>query len=303
MAKKSALGRQKAIQGWTFISPAIIIMTIFCFASVALAFYLSFCKVNYATGLTTAWVGLDNYRHIFEDPKVVIALKNTLKFVILTVPFQVVFALIIASILHSGVLKFNNVFRTAYFLPSLTSTAVLSMLFLFLFNVNGPVNDFLVNAGIVTEPVEFLTSEKYALPTVVVMNIWQSVPYFMMIYLAGMSDIPTSLYESATLDGCGRIKQWWYITLPQVRSITAFVFMMSMIWSFQLFDQVYIVSGGSGGPNYSTLSMVLLIYQNAFMNAGMMGYACALSMLFGLIIFVVTLITRKIQSSTEESLY
>jgi multiple sugar transport system permease protein len=139
------------------------------------------------------------------------------------------------------------------------------------------------------------------LNAIMIMNIWSTAPYFMVIYLAALQDIPDSLYEAAELDGANALQKFWYVTVPYLRPVTSFVVIMGLIGTFQLFDQSYIFSAGSGGPNNSTLTVVLLIYQYAFKTLGTMGYAAALAVVLAIIILIATLLQRKF--SKEESLY
>jgi multiple sugar transport system permease protein len=139
-----------------------------------------------------------------------------------------------------------------------------------------------------------------ALIAIMIMNIWATAPFFMVIYLAGLQEIPDSLYEAAELDGAGPIRKFWSITVPHLKPITSFVVIMSVIGTFQLFDQSYIFSGGSGGPNNSTLTVVLLIYQYAFKTMNTMGYATAIAFMLAIVILISTFIQRKL---SKEEIY
>jgi multiple sugar transport system permease protein len=170
---------------------------------------------------------------------------------------------------------------------------------MWMYNKEGLINNLLDMVGLPT--YNFLGDPDIALNAIMFMNIWATAPFFMVIYLAALQDIPDSLYEAAELDGANAIQKFFYVTVPFLRPVTSFVVIMGLIGTFQLFDQSYIFSGGSGGPNNSTLTVVLLIYQYAFKSLGTMGYAAALAFALALIILVATLIQRKF--SKEESLY
>ena len=172
---------------------------------------------------------------------------------------------------------------------------------MFLFSLNGPVNNALVSVGILPEPINFVNETQFALASIMVMNIWATVPYYMTIYLAGLQDIPKSLYEAADLDGANAWQKLTKITVPNLAPITNYVILMGLIGCFQLFDQAYIISGGSGGPNNATLTFSLLIYQYAFKTLGTMGYASALAILLTIVIFTVSMIARRLNK--EESHY
>ncbi len=215
----------------------------------------------------------------------------------MVVPIQTILAMVLAAVLNAG-LKGQKIFRVIYFLPTLTSSAVLTLIFMWMFNQNGLINELLSAVGL---PIyNWLGDPRVALHSIMGMNIWSTAPFFMVIYLAALQDIPNSLYEAAELDGANAFQKFWSVTMPSLRPVTSFVVIMGLIGTFQLFDQSYIFSAGSGGPNNSTLTVVLLVYQYAFKNLGTMGYAAALAMTLAVIILIATLIQRRF--SKEESL-
>jgi multiple sugar transport system permease protein len=284
---------QEIRQAWLFLAPAIIIVGIFFVLAVLFAFYLSFNDVNLFTN-SFSFKGIDNYLRIFTDQKARIALKNTATFALVVVPMQTIFALIIAYILSSKGIKGKKLFRMVYFLPTLTSSSALTIIFMFIFNIYGPVNDLFMSLGLYTEPINFLQEPAYALKVIMVMNIWSTVPYYMTIYLASLVDLPNSLYEAAEIDGATPIDKLRYITIPYLRPITTYVLLTGIIGTFQMFDQAYIFSNGSGGPNNSTLTLSLMIYQYAFGQMNTMGYAAALAIVLAIIIFITSLLAEKL---------
>ncbi|MFB8723987.1 carbohydrate ABC transporter permease [Enterococcus casseliflavus] len=284
---------QEIRQAWLFLAPAIIVVGIFFVLAVLFAFYLSFNDVNLFTN-TFSFKGIENYIRIFTDQKARIALRNTATFALVVVPLQTIFALIIAYILSSRGIKGKKLFRMIYFLPTLTSSSALTIIFMFIFNIYGPVNDLFMNLGFYSEPINFLQEPAYALKVIMVMNIWSTVPYYMTIYLASLVDLPHSLYEAAEIDGATTVDKLRYITIPYLRPITTYVLLTGIIGTFQMFDQAYIFSNGSGGPNNSTLTLSLMIYQYAFGQMNTMGYAAALAIVLAIIIFTTSLLAEKL---------
>lgn len=280
------------LQGWIFSLPAVLILLVFTLLPILYSLFLSFNKVNLVGNVTYDFTGLKNYINAFTDPRVMIALKNTLKYVIIVVPCQTLLALLLAYILNSGI-KFQTGFRTLLFLPTLTSSSALTMIFMFLFSVNGPVNKLLVGMGMLDHPIGFLNESSTVLYAIIIMNVWSTVPMFMTIYLAGLQDIPKTMYEAAEIDGANSFQRLVKITVPQLVPVTNYILMVGLASTFQLFDQTYIVSGGSGGPNNATLTLSLIIYQYAFKQFGTMGYASAIAVVLTLLIFVITMILRK----------
>jgi multiple sugar transport system permease protein len=228
----------------------------------------------------------------FKDERVLIALKNTLRYVVIVVPIQTMIALVLAFVLNSGI-KFQNTFRTLLFLPTLTSSSALTMIFMFLFSMNGPVNKLLIQMGLLSAPVGFLNESATVMNAIIIMNIWSTVPMFMTIYLAGLQDIPNTMYEAAEIDGASVFQRLTKITIPQLVPVTNYIIMIGLASTFQLFDQTYIVSGGSGGPNNATLTLSLIIYQYAFKTFGTIGYASAIAILLTIVIFTISFILRK----------
>ncbi len=290
MKRKGKIG--EAAQGVAFVLPTVIIMTIFMILPIIYAFYLSFNKVSLVGEVQYQFVGFKNYSTAFQDERVLIALKNTLRYVIIVVPIQTMIALVLAFVLNSGI-KFQNTFRTLLFLPTLTSSSALTMIFMFLFSMNGPVNKLLMQLGLLSAPVGFLNESATVMNAIIIMNIWSTVPMFMTIYLAGLQDIPNTMYEAAEIDGASVFQRLTKITIPQLVPVTNYIIMIGLASTFQLFDQTYIVSGGSGGPNNATLTLSLIIYQYAFKTFGTIGYASAIAILLTIVIFTISFILRK----------
>ena len=292
LKKHSTFKRREAFLGLSFIAPVLAVMLLFTILPLAYAFILSFMRVNQLAG-TYQFIGFDNYTNAFSDPRVRIALMNTLRYVLIVVPIQTVVALVMAVALNSKI-KFQKTFRTVYFLPTLTSSSALTMIFMFLFSVNGPLNSMLIELGLMATPINFMGDINFALNTIMVMNIWSTVPFYMTIYLAALQDIPATLYEAASLDGANTWQKLTKITVPNLIPVTNFVLLMGIIGTFQVFDQAFLVSGGSGGPANSTLTFALVIYQYAFATIGTMGYASALAIILSAIIFAVSMVTRML---------
>jgi multiple sugar transport system permease protein len=276
------------VSAYIFMSPTIIILGIFLVLPILLAIALSLYKVQPLGEISYVFRGWKNFFRVTQDERVAIALKNTVEYVLIVVPIQTILALGLALILNTQI-KGKNLFRVLFFLPTVTSSAVLTLIFMWICNSNGLLNNFLTFVHLPT--YNWLGDPKVALKAIMLMNIWSTAPLFMVIYLAAMQDIPENLYEAATIDGANWFDKFIWITLPFLKPITFFVIVMGIIGTFQLFDQSYIFSRGSGGPNNSTLTVVLLIYQYAFKNLDM-GYAAALALLLTIVIMTVTLMQR-----------
>ncbi|MEH2066779.1 MAG: sugar ABC transporter permease [Nostoc sp.] len=278
------------LAGYMFMTPTILVLGTFVVLPILCAVFLSLQKVQLLGGIQYEFIGFRNFTRLVEDERVWIALRNTAQYVAVVVPTQTVLALILAVTLNSGI-RGKNWWRILYFLPTVTSSAVLTLIFMWIYNTDGLLNDFLAFVGLPT--YNWLGDPAVALKGIMIMNIWSTAPFFMVIYLAALQDIPQTVYEAAELDGADGWQQFIYITIPLLKPVTFFVVTMGVIGTFQLFDQSYIFSSGTGGPNNATLTMVLLIYQAVFRNL-QMGYAAAIAFLLTAVIISITLIGRRL---------
>jgi len=280
---------RETLSGYSFMVPTLLVLGTFVILPIAYAIFLAFHKVRILGELSYRFIGLKSFIRMTDDERVWIALKNTAEYVAIVVPIQTILALILALILNSKI-KGKNWFRIIFFLPTVTSSAVLTLIFMWIYNSNGLLNNFLAFLGLPT--YNWIGDPAVALKAIMLMNIWSTAPFFMVIYLAALQDIPVALYEAATIDGANKLDQFISITVPLLKPVTFFIVVMGVIGTFQLFDQSYIFSAGSGGPNNSTLTVVLLIYQYAFKSLDM-GYAAALALMLAGVIMVATLIQRR----------
>ena len=280
---------RESLSGYSFMAPTLLVLGTFVILPIAYAIFLAFHKVRILGELSYRFIGFKSFLRMADDERVWIALKNTAEYVAIVVPIQTILALVLAIILNSQI-KGKKTFRIIFFLPTVTSSAVLTLIFMWIYNSNGLLNNFLAFLHLPT--YNWIGDPAVALKAIMLMNIWSTAPFFMVIYLAALQDIPVSLYEAAKIDGANQFDQFISITLPLLKPVTFFIVVMGVIGTFQLFDQSYIFSGGSGGPNNSTLTVVLLIYQYAFKSLDM-GYAAALALMLAAVIMVTTLIQRR----------
>ncbi|KZL49959.1 sugar ABC transporter permease [Nodularia spumigena CENA596] len=280
----------ETLAGYIFMMPTILVLGCFVILPIVYAVFLSLHKVQLLGGIDYDFIGFRNFTRLVEDERVGIALRNTAEYVAIVVPAQSILALLLAVTLNSGI-RGKNSWRILFFLPTVTSSAVLTLIFMWIYNTDGLLNDVLAFLGLPT--YNWLGDPAVALKGIMIMNIWSTAPFYMVIYLAALQDIPQKLYEAAEVDGANWWQQFIYITIPLLKPVTFFVVAIGIIGTFQLFDQSYIFSGGTGGPNNATLTMVLLIYQAVFRNL-QMGYAAAIAFLLAVIIIAVTLIQQRI---------
>jgi multiple sugar transport system permease protein len=280
---------KKDLLGYLFISPWLIGFVALALGPMLLSLYMSFTRWSMLSPLQ--WIGLENYRELFSDPLMPVSLWNTAYYVLFAVPLGVLLSLLLALLLHQK-LKGIGVFRTIFFLPSVTNMVAVSILWMWVFNPEfGLLNRGLAMLG-VSGPL-WLQSETWAKPALILMSLW-GVGGGMIITLAGLQNIPKELYEAAELDGARRWHRLWHITLPMISPVLFFNMVMNTIGAFQVFTQAFVMTASSsqgqeGGPNNATLFFVLYLYKKAFQQFKM-GYASAMAWLLFLIILVFTII-------------
>jgi oligogalacturonide transport system permease protein len=277
--------KSKNLRGLLFVMPWILGFLIFTAYPFITSLYLSF--TDYSLLDEPSFIGLKNYFDLFQDKLFLKSLGNTMKYVFITVPIKLAFALFIAHILNYK-LKAINFFRTAYYIPSILGGSVaIAVLWRFLFSDQGLVNIIIGYIGF--EPISWLGDPRYALFTVSLLRAWQ-FGSAMVIFLAALKNIPESLYEAATIEGASKARMFISITIPMISPVIFFNFIMQLIQAFQEFNGPYIITGG--GPLQSTTLLPLLIYNNAFQYY-QMGYASAIAWILFLIIMVFTLISFR----------
>jgi multiple sugar transport system permease protein len=282
----SSKERRNLKLGLIFISPWIIGFSMFILYPIFASLYYSF--TDYTMISAPKWIGLSNYTKLFfRDEYFRISLYNTLYYTLFSVPLDIVFSVAIALLLNTKV-EGMSVYRTIYFLPSITPVVAISILWLWLLNPQyGLVNSILRLIGI--EGPGWLTDPVWAKPSLIMMSIW-GTGRAIVIYLAGLQDIPQELYEAAEIDGASSLEKVRRITLPLLTPSIFFNSIIGMIGAFQTFTQAYIMTGG--GPLNSTLFYGLYLYRNAF-NYFSMGYASALAWILFVIVFLCSLLVFK----------
>lgn len=279
---------EEAMTGYLFILPAVVSLAVFLIGPIIYAFVISFQKFSFLNPSAATFVGLGNYLHLLRDPEFRRALLNTSIYAVGVVPVQTALALFLALIVNN--IKGKTFFRVAYYLPTVTSTVAVSVMFIFIFEPSGLLNKLLLVFGIVGP--NYFNSPTFALPAIMLMAVWSSVGQYMIFYLAGLQDVPAEVYEAAAIDGATGWKLTQYITIPLVRRTTFLIVVVSLIGTYQVFDQVYVISGGTGGPLNSTMSVMLDIFNKGFKSM-QMGYASAMAFVLFFIILILTIIQQR----------
>ena len=269
---RTSLEKKENIAGYLFLLPWFLGLIVFTAGPVISSLYLSFTNYN-LIGLPN-WIGLQNYVKMFQDPDWWDAVRVTLLYVVLSVPLKLVFALLVALLLKQG-LRAVGLFRAVYYVPSLLGGSVaIALLWRQMFETDGIVNQALRLVGI-PATTSWISSPNTALFTLVILAVWQfGSP--MLIFLAGLKQVPQEYYEAASTDGAGALRKFFSITLPMITPLLFFNLILQMVGAFQAFTSAYVVSGGSGGPLNATLFYTLYVYRQGFSYL-QMGYASAMS--------------------------
>lgn len=290
-----SLKRQEAITGWCFILPTLIGFSIFTFGSIIYSFFISLTKWDLLT--PQVFVGLNNYIKVFHDKNFYQCLCNTLFFVITLVPIVLCISMLLAILINKQAKFLTKFYRSAMFIPSITSTVAISMIWLWIFNPDmGILNNIFHFLG-VADPPRWFESDLWAKPALVIMRVWQMSGYYMIMFLAGLQTIPNSLYEAAEIDGATKRQKALHITVPMLSNTTFVVAIMLVIEAFNIFESIFIMT--EGGPDGSTNTLMYYIYDQGFKMYNM-GYASAVAWVFFAIILVITLIQYRFRNEKNE---
>jgi multiple sugar transport system permease protein len=284
--------RSEAVMAWLFSTPALVLLALFLATPFLMAVGLSFTDQRLIPNpnLPTRFIGLRNYLRLLDDEAFLRGLLNNFYFAAVVVPIQTGLALFLAILVNQK-LKGMNVFRTIYFSPVVTTMVVVAIVWTFLYNPDGLVNTVIQtisfgNLG----PYNWLQNRALVFPAIMVLSIWQGAGFQMVIFLAGLQDIPQYLYEAAEVDGANVFQQFFNITLPQLRNTTIFVVVSTTILAFKLFTQVEVMT--QGGPQNASMTTVVHLVHQGWGNLRV-GYASAISIVFFLIVLGVSILQRR----------
>ena len=286
------------VAGWLFIAPLIVYFAVFQLAPMIMSLVYSFTEWNMRSD--AKWVGFANYIDLLTNkdnlfPHFWPSLGVTLEYMLLSIPASVVLAVVVAAMLNSKI-RGERFFKTAFYVPSVTVGVAVAAMWTFMLDpMYGMINQILGTQ------IDFLGKTSTALPTLALMSVWGGLGYNVLIVLSAMKNVDTSLYEAAEMDGAGALRRFLSVTVPGILPTVFFIVVTNVIGGFQVFDQMYLMTGG--GPEYSTYTYLLGLYNEAFGGAYRIGIACAMSYILFIIILIITFIQFKVlpQDLTGES--
>lgn len=293
--KNAEINNKLNRKAWLFVIPSIVLIVAFVFYPMVQAFITS---LQGGMGNNLSFVGIDNYKRLLTDSTFRKALFNTVLYLIIQVPIMIILALVISAMLNDKRLKARGFFRTAIFLPCVTSLVAYSIVFKSLFATDGFVNAFLMNINLISEPIAWMTHPVWAKVLIIIAITWRWTGYNMVFYLAGMQSIDDSIYEAADIDGASAFVKFKTITLPLLKPIILFTTINSTIGTLQLFDEVVNITGG--GPANATVTISQYIYNLLFKYSPNFGYAAAVSYVILFIIVILSFIQLKVGGDKNE---
>lgn len=283
--------KNEAFWGWVFFAPTLIGLLILNIIPIFQTIYQSFFQTG-AFGKGNEFVGFDNYTQLFSDVEVWRSLLNTILYTLMEVPTSIIIALILAVLLNRK-MKGRSFYRTIYFLPMVAAPAAVAMVWRWLYNSEfGLLNHILQFIGL--KPVNWISNPNIALVSVAIVGIWSVIGYNMVLFLAGLQEIPGDYYEAASIDGAGSIRQFFHITVPLISPTMFFVTITRVIGAMQVFDVIYMMIDNTNPALPSTRSLVYLFYEYSFIE-GNRGYGSTIVVLLLAIIMIITVIQNKAQ--------
>ncbi|MCL2129147.1 MAG: sugar ABC transporter permease [Treponema sp.] len=278
--------------------PGVMMLILFTLYPIIKMFIMSFFNWNIGLGQVSHFVGLKNYQDVFTDPVARRALVNTLYYAALTVPFQIAFGLFVALLIY-GIHWLSVTFRLLYYLPVITSWVVVALLFRNIFSNRGLINYLLVNVlSIASEPVGWLSTRWPALTATAVLGVWKGIGWNMVIFLAALQAVPIEYYEASSCDGLGKIRQFFYITLPCIKGTVLFALVMLLIGAFNTFTPIQVITGGN--PAHQTQVALTWMYFQTFSTTGKMGYSAAMSFIITIFITVIAVFLFRVLKTEEK---
>ena len=294
MSRKREMSPRLNRTGWCFVIPSVILIILFVFYPMVQALITSF---QTGAGNNLTFTGIANYKRLLTDTTFRKALFNTILYLIIQVPIMILLALVISSMPNNKKLKLKGFFRTAIFLPCVTSLVAYSIVFKSLFATDGFVNAILMKLNLIAEPISWITDPVWAKVLIILAITWRWTGYNMVFYLSGLQGIDDSFYEAADIDGVGAFEKFKSITLPMLKPIILFTTINSTIGTLQLFDETMNIT--QGGPANATITISQYIYNILFKYSPDFGYVAAVSYVIVVMIVVLSFIQMKVGDKND----
>ncbi len=291
MAKKTSL------TPYLFLSPALVVIATFVLYPIGAVFYYSFTKYNIST--PPVWIGLENYQTLLTDEIFWLALQHSFTYLLVT-PILILLCMILAIVVNRKIPGINA-FRAIYYIPVISGSIAVGISWRLMLDTNGLLNGLLLSTGIIQSPIQWLAEPSLTLPLAMLLTIWMGLGYYMMIFLAGLQNIPEELYDAASIDGCNAIQKHLHVSLPGLQPQFVMVAVVSSLAALQVFNEIYILTGGLGGILNSGVTVVFYLWRKAFrlQEAGMASAVAIVLLIITLVFSMINI--RLLERGTEEA--
>jgi len=280
---------QLRLTPYLFLVPAVTLIAVFVVYPILAVFYYSF--TDYDIVRPPVWVGLDNFRQLLGDKTFWLALTHSIVYMIAT-PILIALSIGLAIVVNRK-LRGIHIYRALYFVPAVSGSIAIGLSWRWMFERTGFINGTLQSLGIIHEPIQWLTTPSLVLPIAILLTIWAGVGYYSVIFLAGLQNIPEELYDAARIDGCNDLQKHWHVSLPGLRPQIVFVAVISSLAALKVFDEIYILTGKTGGILDSGVTMVFYLWKQAF-ELQHAGYAAAIAIILLAITLVFSIVNVRL---------
>lgn len=282
---------------YLFLTPALLIIAVFLLYPVVAVVYYSFTDFSIAT--PPVWIGLRNFKELASDTIFRQALLHSFEYLIVT-PILIVLCIILAIVVNRK-LPGINAFRAMYYIPVISGSIAVGIAWRLMLDTNGLLNSLLISMGVLKDPIQWLAEPAYTLPIAMLLTIWMGLGYYMMIFLAGLQNIPEELYDAAVIDGCNPLQKHFYISIPALRPQITLVLVVSSLAALEVFNEIFVLTGGLGGILNSGVTIVFYLWRQAFrlQHAGMASAIAIVLMVITLIFSIFNI--RMLERGGEES--
>jgi len=289
------LSKKFSITPYLFLAPALIVIAVFFIYPIIAVVYYSFTDYNIMT--PPVWAGLENYQRLVNDPVFWQALQHSFIYLLVT-PVLIILSTLLAIVVNRKLVGINA-FRALYFIPVISGSIAVGIAWRMMLDTNGIINSILLALGLIQEPIQWMAEPSLTLSIAMLLTIWLGLGYYMMIFLAGLQNIPEELYDAALIDGCNGWQKHWYVSIPGLRPQITFVAVISSLAALQVFNEIFTLTGGLGGLLNSGVTMVFYLWRQAF-RLNHAGYASAIAIVLLVITLAFSLINiRLLERGTE----
>ncbi len=288
--------QRRRLTPYAFLAPALILLGVFVFYPIAAVIYYSLTDYDIVT--PPVFIGLANFARLLEDDVLRLALLHSFVYLLVT-PILIALSIALAIVVNRK-LRGIHVYRALYFVPAVSGSIAIGLTWRWLFDRSGFINSVLVSWGVIHEPIQWLATPSLVLPLAMMLTIWAGIGYYSVIFLAGLQNVPEELYDAARIDGCNDLQKHWYVSIPALRPQIVFVGVISSLAALKVFDEIYVLTGRTGGILNSGVTMVFYLWQQAFERSNA-GYASAIAIVLLLVTLGFSIVNVRLLERGEST--